>query len=161
SLIYSLVHRRRSAVPGGRCRSNDLQAVDGSRISVYEFDVAGAGLGHAAVESSLLDPSVQRRLGHTDLLSQFTDRPLIGLTCDLRLAAPIFGVDDTCFNQQVMDHRRVERVAAFGGTPALSILGFRNCFKTLARAAQIGGARDKVSIGAQRLQACDRSRQLM
>src|SRR5262245_50219977 len=35
-----------------------------------------------------LDPGVQRRLGYADLLSQLTDRPLIGLTCDLRLAAP-------------------------------------------------------------------------
>jgi hypothetical protein len=59
-LIFSLVERR-PAVPGGRCRPNGLQAVDGSGISVHEFDVAGAGLGHAAAEPALLDPGVQRR----------------------------------------------------------------------------------------------------
>ena len=108
-------------MPGGRYRPNGLQAVDGSGISVHELDLAGAGLGHAAAEPPLLDPGIQRRFGHADLFCQFADRPLVGLTCDLRLAAPIFGFDDSCFNQQVMDHRRIERVAAFRGTPALSI----------------------------------------
>ena len=108
-------------VPGGRCRPNGLQAFDGSGISMHQLDVAGAGLSHAAAEPPLLDPGIKRWLGHADLLSQLTDRPLVGLTCDLRLATPIFGFDDTSFDQQMMNHRRIEGVAAFGGTPAFSI----------------------------------------
>ena len=108
-------------MPGGRYRPNGLQAVDGSGISVHELDLAGAGLGHAAAEPPLLDPGIQRRFGHADLFCQFADRPLVGLTCDLRLAAPIFGFDDTSFDQQMMNHRRIEGVAAFGGTPAFSV----------------------------------------
>jgi hypothetical protein len=90
-----------------------LQLGNGNRIGMNQF--GPARLDNAAAQAAFLDPGVQGWLWNTDLLGQLADRPFIRLTCDLWLAASIFGLDGTGPDQQVMDHRRVECIAPFGG----------------------------------------------
>ena len=88
---------------------------------MHQFSTAGTGLNKAAAEPAFLDPGVQGRLGNADVLGQLADRPLIGLAYDLRLAASIFGRDDTGLQQQMMNHWCIECIAAFGWTPTFPI----------------------------------------
>ena len=111
----------RQATPWRRCGSYVLQGRYGIGIGVYQLGTAAPSLNKAAAQAAFVDPGVQGRLGNADLLSQLADRPFIGLAYNRRLAAPIFGRDDTGLDQQMMNHGCVECISALGWSPTFLI----------------------------------------
>ena len=131
---------RRQASPRQRRGADRLQRRDRLGIGAHEHRAFRAGANVAAGWASLLDPGVESRLRHADLFCELAGRPFVLQTLDLRRSPAIFDRLHTRFEQEMMNHLRIEGVATLGRAPSFGIkdLGDPRAFEALA--AQLGGA---------------------
>jgi hypothetical protein len=96
----------------------------------------------------VLNPNVERRLGHRQVARQLLDRPFVGLTLDRRLAARVFGRCDAGLEQKMPHHLSGEGVATFGRPPTFTIENIGDLGGSMACAEQFARAGEKIMISA-------------
>ena len=123
--------------------------------------MTGAHSYKAAAQAAFLHPRVEGRLGHSDMLCQFADRPFVGSALDPRFATTISTHSDARLEQKAVHHLGREGIAPLGWPPAFAIEDGGNVGRAVPCAMELARTRQEVLVAAEPVEARDRPDQLM
>ena len=114
----------------------------------------------AAAQAPALNPAIEGRLWHRDMVRQLGDGPLISAAFDGHWPAAS-GSHEAGLAQEITHHRRIECVASFGWPPSFLVECLRDRCMVLPAMMQFGCAGDQIVISAEPVEAGEWSNQLM
>ncbi len=150
---------RRPTTPWRGSCASQLKGGNHGIIGVHQFERRALVANRSTAQTSLLDPAVEGRFWHSEMPSQFGNRPLLGLTFNDHRSP--FVPNDFDFAEETLNHQRGECVTSLRWSPTFLVEDFRDRCMALPSTPQLGCTGGQLVVSAELVETSNRSNQLV